>query len=297
MSNNYSRTSSFLICLFVYLIAFTIGFAFLTFFAASLSALWLVLLADILATLVVWTFSVVFKNASLYDPYWSVAPPLIAWYWMQTGMNNPVAESMLLAISLWALRLTLNWMRGWQGLAHEDWRYIMLREKNPRLYWVTNLAGIHLFPTLMVFMGLLPVYFTTIHTDVYPECEGYCFNESILVIGFVISIAATAIELIADEQMRRFKRSAKPGEYINSGLWKYSRHPNYFGEIAFWFGLWVMQMSLAPEYWWTAIGFVAMLIMFLFASIPMIEDKNRKSKPGYDNYLKRASVLIPFPRK
>jgi steroid 5-alpha reductase family enzyme len=164
----------------------------------------------------------------------------------------------------------------------------MLREKNPGLYPLVNFFGIHLFPTLMVFLGLLPVYVMT------SSMTGSGIN-TLFVAGLLITIAAVAIELAADEQLRKFKKRAKKGDYINIGLWKYSRHPNYFGEISFWFGLWVMQMAVSPQQWWTAIGFVAMLNMFLFASIPMMEAKNMKSKTGYNVYVKRVSRLIPMP--
>jgi steroid 5-alpha reductase family enzyme len=288
MKNIYSRPVSFAVCLMVYLLALAASLTFIHFFNAGLNGLWLMLAADILATVVVFGFSVAFRNSSLYDPYWSVAPPLIAWYWLLNGSGNPALYLMLAAILLWSVRLTLNWCRGWQGLAYEDWRYGMLREKNPGLYPLVNFFGIHLFPTLMVFLGLLPVYVMT------SSMTGSGIN-TLFVAGLLITIAAVAIELAADEQLRKFKKRAKKGDYINIGLWKYSRHPNYFGEISFWFGLWVMQMAVSPQQWWTAIGFVAMLNMFLFASIPMMEAKNMKSKTGYNVYVKRVSRLIPMP--
>ncbi|MBP6730452.1 MAG: DUF1295 domain-containing protein [Chitinophagales bacterium] len=293
MNNKYGLTASFIICTFVYLIAITVAGGFLLFYEGNLNPLWKGLIADLIATIVVFGFSYLFKNSSLYDPYWSVAPPLLAWYWFHAGSYNFVQEAMFWCIMLWAIRLTLNWVRGWHGLKHEDWRYIMLHDKNPKLYWFTSFAGIHMFPTVMVFLGMLPVYFTAKYIDTYKECEGFCFNGSLLALGALITVGATLIELIADEQMRRFKKRAKPGEFINEGLWKYSRHPNYFGEIAFWFGLWVMQMSIEPI-WWTAIGFIAMFIMFRFASIPMMEQKNLASKSGYANYMERVSMLVPW---
>ncbi len=291
MNSPHSRPVSFFICLIVYLATFAISTIFVHFFEGRMNSLWLILLADIIATVVVFGFSVAFKNSSLYDPYWSVVPPLIAFYWLLTGSHNLPGYLMIATILIWSIRLTFNWCRGWQGLAQEDWRYKMLREKNPGMYPLVNFFGIHLFPTLMVFLGMLPVYFMTSR-----------FTESTLtnpffLLGLLITLAATTIELAADEQMHQFKKLAKKGAYINSGLWKFSRHPNYFGEISFWLGLWVMQMAVAPQYWWTTIGFVAMLIMFLFASIPMMETKNRKSKTGYDNYVKRVSMLIPMPAK
>lgn len=256
-----------------------------------MSGLLLLLCADVIATVFVFGFSLTYNNSSLYDPYWSVAPPLLAFYWLWEGNDNLVGYLMLILIFLWAIRLTYNWVRSWQGLSHEDWRYKMLREENPRLYPLINFVGIHMFPTIMVFIGMLPVYVVAAHT------VNSLVNIPVLAIGFVITLGAIFIELIADEQMHSFKRVAKPEEFINRGIWKYSRHPNYFGEISFWLGLWVMQMSIVPSFWWTAIGFIAMLIMFLFASIPMMEAKNRKSKTGYQEYVKKVSILIPFPYK
>jgi steroid 5-alpha reductase family enzyme len=293
-AKHYSRPISFLICCIVYAVALLAAVGFICFYEGSIGSLWLILIADVIATLVVFACSVLFRNASLYDPYWSVAPPLIAWYWLKDNMHHVAAELLLAVISLWALRLTLNWARGWKGLVHEDWRYVMLRQKNPKTYWLTNLAGIHLFPTIMVFLGMLPVYFTSLRLDHYLICDSHCEREWLLVTGFAISLAATLIELVADEQMRQFKKNASPGAFIQSGLWKYSRHPNYFGEITFWLGLWVMQMAVAPQYWYSVIGFIAMLCLFYFASIPMMEEKVRKNKTGYEEYIKRVSMLVPW---
>ncbi len=299
MNNRYGLITSFLICTFVYLIAFTVAAGFLLFYNGNLNGLYKGLIADIIATIIVFAFSVLFKNSSLYDPYWSVAPPLLALYWQKPDSPNFVQHIMFWSIMLWAIRLTFNWARGWQGLAHEDWRYVMLRHKNPKLYWLTNFGGIHLFPTLMVFAGMLPVYFASqsLAEFTMPKTTTKYQSDFLMLAGFLICIVATLIEFIADEQLRNFKKRAKPGEFINEGLWKYSRHPNYFGEIAFWFGLWVLLMSIEPAYWWTGIGWVAMLIMFMFASIPMMEEKNLKSKPDYADYVNRVSVLVPWARK
>ncbi|HRG90398.1 MAG TPA: DUF1295 domain-containing protein [Chitinophagales bacterium] len=295
MQGKYSLTASFVICTFVYLIACTVAGAFLFFYTGNLSPLWLALIADVIATVVVYASSLIFKNSSLYDPYWSVIPPFIAWYWFSVNQTaGTISLALMVSISVWAIRLTLNWARGWHGLVHEDWRYVMLRNKNPKLYWLTNFGGIHMFPTLMVFAGMVPVYYAS---TLATQLKCYTYSPVVLGLGVAIALVATIIELLADEQMRSFKKRAKPGEFINEGIWRYSRHPNYFGEILFWFGLWVIQLSLRPHIWFTAFGWVAMLVMFLFASIPMMEVKNLKSKPGYAEYVKQVSVLIPWFRK
>ena len=120
------------------------------------------LMADVIATVIVFCFSVIFKNASLYDPYWSVAPPIILIYWnlKVAATGNATIELYAAVIIFWSIRLTYNWFKGWQGIKHEDWRYQLLRANNPSIYPIVNLTGIHLFPTLMVFAGMLPVYYS-----------------------------------------------------------------------------------------------------------------------------------------
>lgn len=291
----FTRAQSIVICLMVYVLAFAGAWKFADIYKYGLHPLILMLIADVIATVIVYIFSLLYKNSSLYDPYWSVIPPAVAAYWawhFQVLQSLPVLL-MLTGIGVWAVRLTLNWLRGWQGLSHQDWRYVMLREKNPKLYWLTNFGGIHMFPTLIVFAGMLPVYY---FIQAYANTEGELILP-IVILGFAITIIAALIELIADEQMRSFKKRAKPGEFINEGLWKYSRHPNYFGEVTFWFGLWVMLMGIAPQYWWTGIGWVAMAAMFVFASIPMMKEKNLKSKPNYQQYVDSVSMIVPWFRK
>lgn len=286
----YSLTTSYLICMVAYVCALVAAYLFLQIVPDKKSLLML-FVADVIATVVVFMFSLAFKNSSIYDPYWSVIPPflLLQRFSVYQVMNTEMVTALALVICLWAVRLTYNWAKGWQGLAHEDWRYKMLREKNPKLYPVTNFFGIHLFPTVMVFLGMLPVL--TIAT-------GCCFHPIVFYAGAGISIIAVVIEFAADEQMRAFKKTAKQGEFIQQGLWKYSRHPNYFGEILFWFGLWVMAVANVLFFAWTGIGWLAMLLMFVFASIPMMEEKNRKSKPGYEAYISSVSMLIPwFPKR
>lgn len=291
----FTRWQSMVICLFVYVLAFAGAWKFADVYKYGIHPLLLMLAADVLATIIVFIFSLLYKNSSLYDPYWSVIPPAIALYW---ACHFQVAESLpvilvLAGISVWAVRLTLNWIRGWHGLSHQDWRYVMLREKNPKLYWLTNFGGIHMFPTLIVFAGMLPVYY---FIYAYANVEGELILP-VVYLGFVLTIIAALIELVADEQMRSFKKRAKQGEFIDEGLWHYSRHPNYFGEILFWFGLWVMLMGITPAYWWAGIGWVAMAVMFIFVSIPMMKEKNLKSKPGYQAYVDKVSMLVPWFRK
>src|SRR3954467_3795012 len=124
------------------------------------------LLADVVATVVVFALSMVLANSSLYDPYWSVAPPVIAVAWAVNapdgiGSSATARQVVVLAlVAIWAVRLTGNWAIGWHGLTQEDWRYVHLREQTRgRLpWWFVSLTGIQLMPTLVVFVGMLSLW-------------------------------------------------------------------------------------------------------------------------------------------
>jgi steroid 5-alpha reductase family enzyme len=117
------------------------------------------------------------------------------------------------------------------------------------------------------------------------------------IIGFLISIAAIEIERRADNQLRDFKRNPKGKKVCEIGLWKYSRHPNYFGEITFWGGIFVMGLGLNPSENLTyGTGFLLMVLLFVFISIPMME-KRQMNKEGYVEYRKRVWMLVPWFRK
>jgi steroid 5-alpha reductase family enzyme len=290
-----SRITSFLLIFAIYELAFFIGLFVFNLFNNmhafnNMHVLVSFFLADITATLVVWGFGILFTNSSVYDPYWSVAPIVILIFWMITGGISFTITGILflVAIIVWSLRLTLNWAFRWKGLDHQDWRYVMFKEKSPRLWFLTNLIGINIMPTIIVFLALIPAYFGIV-------AEGKVNN--LTVIGFAICIGAVLMQSFADKQMDFFRnnRSLK-NQCIDKGLWRYSRHPNYFGEVSFWWGIWLMQMGVIPQTWATVIGPIVMTLLFLFISIPMMEKHILTSRSSYSNYQKQVSMFIPWFR-
>lgn len=255
---------------------------------------WLVvLLADVAATLVVFGFSVVFKNASFYDAYWSVIPIWIVIFLLlypETEVNGIRAWAASGLVAFWGLRLTWNWWRGWQGLDHEDWRYVNLRKKTGAFFPFVNLTGIQLMPTALVFLGCLPLF------PILSERETPLGWLDFL--GFGITLGAILIEAAADQQLRRFRLSnTDPLKILDTGLWKHSRHPNYFGELSFWYGLFIIGMGAAPDEWWRGAGALAMTLLFVFISIPMIDKRMLAKRPHYAERKQRVSSVIPWPPK
>jgi steroid 5-alpha reductase family enzyme len=181
--------------------------------------------------------------------------------------------------------LTSNWARDWPGLAHEDWRYLRLYEQGPKP--LVSLGAVHVFPAVIVFLGSLPMV---------PALVWGTRAVGVLDwVALVIGLGAVALEFVADEQMRRFARVKQPGAVMDRGLWRYSRHPNYFGEILFWWSLWLFGLAADPAWWWTVIGPIAIVAMFLTASIPLLDERSRDRRPAFDAYARRTSVLVPWP--
>lgn len=286
----FSRSTSFVIVFLAYVVCIVIGIYVAQLFGYN-NPLIDVAIADVAATVVIFLFSLTLKNSSMYDPYWSVIPIPIAYYWMSINPDGNVIRQwmILFLVCFWGIRLTANWVRGWPGLHHEDWRYVDLAKKNGKLYWLVSFSGIHLLPTAWVFGGMLPVW-------------AAMQNEAPLGIidylAFIITFGAVVIEWISDEQLKAYKNSSPPkGSFIKSGLWAYSRHPNYFGEVSFWVGLFVFALAMPTDYYWTGIGALALIILFVFISIPMMDERHKASREGYAEHMKKVSGLIPwFPK-
>lgn len=283
-----SKTRSLTIVVVAYVLAVAVGAAWLV-WGPDTGRLWLdTLIADVLATLVVFAFSRAYGNSSFYDAYWSVVPPLLLVYWWSHGDGDPLRCWLVaVLVIVWAVRLTGNWVYAFPGLHHEDWRYPMFRERAGRWEAVVDLVAIHLIPTLQVFLGMVPVYIA-----VTTPGRGLVWLS---IVAFVLGMAAVALEFAADAQMHRFVRERKPGEVMDRGLWAWSRHPNYFGEFGFWFALALFGLAAAPTAWWLFAGAAAMLAMFLGASIPMMEQRSLERRPGYQAVVDRVSRFVPRP--
>jgi steroid 5-alpha reductase family enzyme len=192
-------------------------------------------------------------------------------------------------VTFWGVRLTYNWARGFAGLGHEDWRYVDIRRKTGGAYWPASLAGIHVFPTVQVYLGCLPLY---------PALTSARPLGLFDVLAAAVTLGAVLIETLADEQLRSFRRAGKGGEIMAWGLWAYSRHPNYFGEIGFWWGLLLCGLAADPGSLWSGIGALSITAMFLLVSIPMLDRRSAARRPAYTDHMKRVSRLVPWrPRR
>jgi steroid 5-alpha reductase family enzyme len=252
----------------------------------------LTLAADAVATVVIFGWSVAYDNSSFYDAYWSVIPVAIVLYWMSLADASVPAlrtTGILLVVTVWGARLTWNWARGWTGLDHEDWRYVGFRDQFPRAYWAVSFGGVHFFPTLIVFAGMAAVYPALIASG---RPLGW-----IDLLAFAVGLGGIAFEWIADEQLRAFVQGPKqPGQTLRTGLWRYSRHPNYLGEMMIWWSLFLFGLAADPDWAkWGVLAPLAMSGMFLFVSIPLLEKRSLERRSNYQQVIDETSMLIPLP--
>jgi steroid 5-alpha reductase family enzyme len=177
-------------------------------------------------------------------------------------------------------------MSGFENLEWEDWRYRDLKSKNPRLSHFIVFIGIMMMPTVLVFLGIVP-YWYLLHAQfpgmVLPAAGGF------------IILLGTTFEFFADNQMRRYKRNKNSGPYIDEGLWRYSRHPNYLGEILIWAGLFIA--GLVNFHILSIAGVLLIILLFCCISIPMMERHILEKNPEYAVYRKTVRPLIFWFRK
>jgi steroid 5-alpha reductase family enzyme len=272
-----------------YFVAATAGLASVALWPSS-DALWAGVQADVVATCVVFLFSFAFGNSSFYDPYWSVAPLFLAGGWavVAGAEGDRTRQALLLGgLGIWGARLTYNWLRGWGGLTHEDWRYVDLRRKTGALYWLVSLFGLHLFPTVWVLLGMWPAWYAlTVPHEL----------NALDVLGAGALFGGALIEALADQQLHRFRETrTQPDEILQTGLWRWSRHPNYFGEISVWCGVWLLGLAATPTAAVAVVGPLAMVGLFRFISIPMAEARAVERKPGYEAIIASTSMIVPWP--
>ncbi len=278
-----SKSKSILVITVIYVLAAALGVAV---YMALPFLFWIrLLIADVAATIFVFVFSVIFKNASVYDPYWSVQPIVIIAGYALTSNITPATLLLIISIVYWGIRLTGNWAYVFGGLNHQDWRYTKFENETGRLYPFINFTGIHMVPTLIVYLTTLPAVFV-IRQELRANIGSF--------IGMVVCVGAATLQLVADTQMQKYRKSGQHG-LIRTGLWKYARHPNYLGEILMWWGIAIQAISVMPSHWWVVAGALANTILFFSVSIPLA-DKRQSAKPGYAEYKAGTRSLLPIPK-
>jgi len=246
--------------------------------------------AGLAATLVLWLVGVIRRNPSVFDPFWSVAPVVAAAAWAgdpASASADPRRQWLVVAlVSAWGLRLTYHWWCTRAREVEEDWRYTEMRRASGAWFPLVNLFVIHVVPAGMLGLACLAMY-PALVTGTRPL--GWIDG-----IAAVWTLAAIVLEATADRQMRAFRAQPRDGRAVCAvGVWGWSRHPNYLGELLFWWGLYLLSYAAEPAAEWAMSGPIVITAMLALYSAPALDRRMLASTPGYARYMRRVPVLWP----
>ena len=238
-----------------------------------------------------WLWSLRQRDASVIDPVW---PLMIAGAGLgYAACLPPAGERGFLVLGLaliWALRLCLHLV--WRRRDHpgEDRRYQAIRARHEPNFGIKSVYLVFGLQAVLAWCVSAPlgVAWASSSPLRWPD-----------MLGAAIALFGLVFEALADAQLAVFRADpASRGAVMDQGLWRYSRHPNYFGEALFWWGLWLFGMASGHAPWWTVAGPVVITAMLRFVSIPLIDARMQASRPDYERRMRRVSALVPwFPSR
>lgn len=237
----------------------------------------------------VWLVSVAVRDASVVDLIWGPAFVMLAWfYWWVTGGGGPRGTLGLLLVTVWGLRLGAHLARRNIGKP-EDYRYqAMRRGWGPRFWWV-SLFTVYWLQAVLLWI----VSFPLLQIQAAPVPLGVVGWA-----GAVVAVVGFLFEAIGDHQLTRFRSDpSNEGKVLSEGLWRYTRHPNYFGDAVFWWGITALA-SEVPGWWWILPGPVLMTVLLMNVSgVPLLEARLAETRPRYADYVRRTNAFVPwFPK-
>ncbi|MCW5656711.1 MAG: DUF1295 domain-containing protein [Burkholderiaceae bacterium] len=240
--------------------------------------------ACVLAVLV-WMASVALHDVSIVDSLWSLlvlAPACVAL--LVLPQAGPRATATLLLAGLWAVRLAAYIT--WRHWGHdEDHRYREIRARNePHFAW----------KSLYLVFGLQALLGWVVSLPLVAAVAGDAPWGWLDALGIVLFVSGFVIEALADGQLARFKADpSNRGRVLARGLWRYSRHPNYFGEFCVWWGLWLLALSAGA--WWTVVSPLLMTALLLRVSgVTLLEKDIGQRRPAYRQYVARTNAFFPW---
>ena len=233
-----------------------------------------------------WLVSLVLKNASIVDLIWGFGFVVVGWVtYLGSEANSVLSTLSLVLVTIWGLRLAvyLTWRNHGKG---EDFRYVAMRKRWGQRFPIISLFTVFGLQGTIMWVVSLPVQLVMTKSD--------SDIGLLAVLGAVLWAVGLAFEAIGDAQLTRFKSNpSNAGKVMNRGLWRYTRHPNYFGDACVWWGLAIIALTVTP---W---GLVGATLMHLFlrrvSGVTLLEKSLVKRREGYAEYIKVTSPFIPRP--
>jgi steroid 5-alpha reductase family enzyme len=260
------------------------------------SPLYRIYIIDLYVTCILFLIgNYIFLTNNIYDLHWPLIPLICSIYFHFTSDSIELFSlkrlPFILIICLWSFHLIWQTICSSNNIQHEDWRYEMMRKQYKNNFIIFSFFALHLLPMFQVLIGSSSIYYIYINTHIYQSL-------TIVDILFLLCILfGVLLENISDKQLKEFRHYKKKSKehrfaVLSHGLWKYSRHPNYLGEIIYWWALFFYgYFSNAPL--WYGFGPLLITLMMVFGSIPMSEERLFRKYPEYKFVQQRVPILIP----
>lgn len=257
-------------------------------------AMWGAALAIAILMLATWLISVVLKDASIVDIVWGLGFVLVAWKVRLHADTNTTRQWLLVGlVTIWGVRLAgyLGWRNIGKG---EDYRYRAMRKRWGSRFPLISLVTVFALQGILMWVVSLPVQLGQV-----PDGDGV---GALAVIGVALWVIGLFFEATGDFQLARFKADpANAGKVMDRGVWRYTRHPNYFGDACAWWGIGLIGIEAANPAWariLCGVGPIVMTLLLLKVSgVALLERSLQKRKPEYAAYAARTSAFIPLPPK
>lgn len=236
-----------------------------------------------------WPLSIRLKDVSIIDILWAPAFAVLAWLSADLAPDvGPRGWIVLGLITVWAVRLGSHVYGRWRRLGHEDYRYTAIRKQRGGNFALTSLWWIFWMQALLLWIISWPLQAAF---DA-PETPLGVLDA----LGIALGAGGIIIEAAADAQLTRFRANPENrGHVLDTGLWGWSRHPNYFGDFALWWGLYLIALGAGAP-WWTALGPIVMSALLLhYSGASLMEDTITDRRPAYADYIRRTSAFFLWP--
>jgi steroid 5-alpha reductase family enzyme len=254
----------------------------------SWSAPGIALVAVLAMMTVVWVASLVKRDASIVDVFWGLGFAVAGWIYLRAGDGGTVRGALVTGlVTLWALRLSGYIL--WRNWGHgEDYRYQEMRERHRAIFPLWSLLVIFWFQGLLLWAVSMPLYQAQ-----HPEPNALGRLDAL---GLVLFAVGFAFEAGGDWQLARFKADpANRGQVMDRGFWRYTRHPNYFGDAVVWWSFFCFAAA-TPGGWWTVFSPVLMTgLLMRVSGVTLLEKKLHETKPAYRRYAEETSAFFPWP--
>ena len=239
----------------------------------------------------VWAVSLMITDASIIDMFWGGGFALVAFTTLGAALLNgdtisPLGIATGLAVMAWGLRLFLHLNIRWRKEGEEDYRYQKMRAFHGDKFWWRSFFTVFTLQGVLMWLVAMP-YMAAFYVG------GAAALPALSVVFLLVALFGLFMEASADIQLTKFRAMENKPPLLDSGWWKYTRHPNYFGDAVFWWGIYGAVVAATPEAIWTI--FAPIIMNYLLVSVSGAEmlERRLKKKPGYAEYMERTNRFIP----